>query len=152
MIIIIIIFAKGINHSHVRVRTGQGAGGEWVGRASLIANMRFLARKTHPYPNASRMCQYSTSICPLSAHHLSGIVNPAGSRCLKTNGLNPRWSMMALYLNYMPIEPAKYELTAANLTGNRLSRRKHCLSGHPSLNCNESLWQVVLVSAHWDSQ
>lgn len=28
MIIIIIIFAKGINHGHVRVRAGQGAGRE----------------------------------------------------------------------------------------------------------------------------
>lgn len=155
MIIIIIIFAKGINHGHVRVRTGQGAGRRGAGSGpGLIADIRMLAPTAHPRPITTPpgVSQQPASICPLSAQHLFTVVNPARSCCVKTNQLNTHWSMTALHLNYMPIKPAQYELTAANLTGNRLSRRKHCLSGHPSLNCNERLWQVVLVSAPWDLQ
>lgn len=134
MIIIIIILAKGINHSHVRVRTRQGAGRG----PGLIADIRLLARKTPPRP-INPPTSVSTSICPLSAQHLLAVVNPARSRCVKTNQLNAHRSMTVLHLNYVPIKLAEYESTAANLTGNRLSGRKHCLSGHPSLNCNEWL-------------
>lgn len=149
MIIIIIILARGINHSHVRARTGQGAGGE-------------RGRGSRPYSGHEVVGMLDTPLSQCPSHvsvlniHMSSVspasikgrpvVNPVSSQGSQTNWLNARWSMMALYLNYMPIKPAKYELTAANLTASRLSGRKHCLSGHPSLNCNERLWQVVLAS------
>lgn len=52
MIIIIIIFAKGINHMSGRGGDGTGGRRRVGGGAGLIVNMRVLAHKTHPYPSA----------------------------------------------------------------------------------------------------
>lgn len=159
MIIIIIILAGGINHSHVRAGTGQEAGGERGGRArggsGPHSGHEIVGMLDTPISQCpSRVSVLNIHMSTVSPASIKGrpVVNPARSHCSETNWLNARWSMMALYLKYMPIKPAKYELTAANLTASRLSGRKHCLSGHPSLNCNEWLWQVVLVSAHWNLQ
>lgn len=155
MIIIIIILAGGINHSHVRARTGQGVGGR-ERRGSRPHSGHMTVDMLDTPPSQSPSCVSVLNIHMSSVRQASitarPVVNLVGSHCSETNGLNARWSMMAPYLNYMPIKPAKYELTAANLTASRLSGRKRCLSGHPSLNSNERLWQAVLASARWNLQ
>lgn len=131
MIIIIIIFAKGINHSRVRAgdqargrEDSRGGGG---GGSGPVVNTRLLLAKTHPCPSAPLhcMCHRSPSICPSSTsasikHRQSGQV-PAAQR-----NKRKRDSVALIDDESSPElgadkRPAKYELTAANLTGNRLS-------------------------------
>lgn len=123
--------------------TGREAGrrgGGWGSGSGLRVNARLLPPKTHPRPGAPLLCtcHCSPSICPPSAwgsikRRQSGQVPGArqnkrkpDSVALIDDGSSPELGADK--------RPAKYELTAANLTGNRLFG---CLSGHPSLSRND---------------
>jgi len=149
MIIIIIILASGINHSHVRARSGQGAGGEGRGNGGhQIAGVLDIP-KSQRASHVSGLCIHMSTVSPASIKEGLLSIRPAPTASQHTYLTDcDQWRLFTWTTCQ---KAAKYEL-AANSKGSRLSSWKDCLSGHPSLNSNEWLWQAVLASAHWDLQ